>query len=166
MAAGLLIAFVVVPLVEIYVIVQVGEVIGALPTVALLLGVSVLGAVVVRREGVRAWRRLREALAEHRVPGREVVDGALVLAGGALLLAPGFVTDAVGFLLVLPPTRPLFRRLLLAMPARRLRRRAPRRPRKTVIEGQVVGERSDPAAAGPEDHKPPGSAGGRAGGSW
>lgn len=159
MAVGLLIAFVVVPLVEIYVVVQVGEVIGALPTIALLLGVSVLGAVLVRREGVRAWLRFREAVAEHRVPGREVVDGALVLAGGALLLAPGFVTDAVGFLLVLPPTRPLFRRLLLRIPARRLRRRGHRRTRETIIEGEVLGER-------PENHKPPGSEGGRTGGSW
>ncbi len=112
-------AFVVVPLAELYVIIRVGHVIGILPTIALLLVESLLGGWLVRREGLRTWRALRTALGESRLPDRELADGALVLVGGTLLLAPGFLTDVVGFFLVLPPTRPLARRWLLRLTARR-----------------------------------------------
>jgi UPF0716 protein FxsA len=108
--ALLVVAFLVVPIVELAVILQVGQLIGTLPTVALLLAVSVAGAWLVRREGAAAWRRLRTALAQARMPATEVVDGALVLLGGALLLTPGFVTDALGLLLVVPPTRAVVNR--------------------------------------------------------
>lgn len=101
----LLLAFLVVPIVELAVIVQVGDALGLGWTLLLLVGMSVLGAALVRREGTRAWRRFREAIAVPRLPTREVVDGALVVLGGALLLTPGFVTDAVGLLLVVPLTR-------------------------------------------------------------
>ena len=107
----LVIGFIVVPLAELYVIVQVGGAIGVLRTIALLLAISLAGAWLVRREGTRAWRAVQVALAEGRMPGSEIVDGALVLAGGVLLLTPGFITDAAGFLLVVPPTRALVRRL-------------------------------------------------------
>ncbi|MQA88347.1 MAG: FxsA family protein [Streptosporangiales bacterium] len=117
----LFVAFVVVPVVEIYVIVKVGGFLGVLPTVGLLLAVSLFGAWLVRREGRRAWRALQQAVNYGQLPGRELADAALVLVGGALLLTPGFVTDAVGFCLVLPPTRPLVRRLLFALAARRAR---------------------------------------------
>jgi UPF0716 protein FxsA len=113
MPALLFVAFVVVPIVELYVIVQVGHLIGVLPTLLLLFACSVAGAWLVKREGVKAWRAFRAATAEGRVPARETADGALVIVGGALLLAPGFVTDALGLLCVLPPTRALVRRLLL-----------------------------------------------------
>lgn len=113
-------AFIVVPLVEIYVIIQVGHALGAALTVALLLACAILGVALVRREGARAWTALRTALRSGRLPAREVADGALVLIGGALLLTPGFVTDALGLLLVLPLTRPLFRGLLARLVARRL----------------------------------------------
>ena len=116
----LLLLFVVVPIVEIYVIVQVGEAIGVVPTLVLLLADAVLGTWLFRREGRRAWEALRQALGEHRVPTREVADGALVVLGGSLLLAPGFLTDVVGFFLVLPFTRPFARRLLEVVVARRL----------------------------------------------
>lgn len=101
----LLIAFLAVPLLELWVIVQVGDVLGFWPTLVLLVVASVLGAVLVRREGGRAWRRFREALGEGRIPDDEIVQGALLLLGGALLLTPGFVTDLVGLALVLPVTR-------------------------------------------------------------
>lgn len=119
MVLPLLVAFLVVPFVEIYVIVQVGHRIGLPLTIGLLLAVSVAGAVLVRREGGRAWLAFRRALAGGRVPTREVADGALVLLGGALLLTPGFVTDAVGLLLVFPPSRTVVRRWLTTRLARR-----------------------------------------------
>lgn len=117
--ALLVLLFLVTPIVEIYVVLQVGQLLGAWPTVALLLAESLLGAWIVRREGRRAWFELRRALASARIPDRELADGALLLIGGTLLLTPGFVTDAAGFLLVLPPTRAVARRLLLRWIARR-----------------------------------------------
>ncbi len=113
----LLLAFIVVPLVELAVISQVGAAIGFWPTLALLLVDSLAGAVLVRREGRRAWTAFRAALSAGRWPGDEVVQGALVLVGGALLLTPGFVTDAVGLAFVLPPTRALVARLIRARTA-------------------------------------------------
>lgn len=115
----LVLAFLVVPVVEIYVIVQVGQEIGALPTVGLLLLESALGAWIVRREGARAWRALRGAVTGGQLPSRELADAALVLVGGTLLLTPGFVTDVFGFFFVLPFTRPVARRLLAGFLARR-----------------------------------------------
>ncbi len=96
MGAALVVALIVVPLAEIWTIVQVSHVIGGWPTLALLLVESLLGAWLVRREGRRAWHAFRDALAQHRAPAREVSDAALVLLGGALLLTPGFLTDIVG----------------------------------------------------------------------
>jgi UPF0716 protein FxsA len=119
MTAGLLVLFLVVPVLEIYVIVQVGQQIGVLPTVLLLLVESALGAWLVKREGRRAWTALRFALRTGRLPARELADAALVLVGGTLLLTPGFVTDVAGFFLILPVTRPLARRWLGWLAARR-----------------------------------------------
>lgn len=110
----LLLAFVVVPLVELAVIGQVSDWLGLPWTLALLLVDSLVGAVLVKREGARAWVAFRTALSEARWPGDEVAQGALVLVGGALLLTPGFVTDAVGLAAVLPPTRAVLSRLLRA----------------------------------------------------
>jgi UPF0716 protein FxsA len=112
--------FVVLPLVEIYVIIQVGREIGVVPTVLLLVVESVLGAWLVKQEGRRAWLALKSALATGGMPARELADGALILIGGTLLLTPGFVSDVFGFFFVLPFTRPLARRLLGAVVARRL----------------------------------------------
>lgn len=108
----LLIAFIVVPIVELAVIIQVGGYIGVWETIGLLILDSVVGAVLVKREGRRAWDAFRRALAETRWPGDEVTQGALVLFGGALLLTPGFVTDLVGLFAVIPPTRALASRVL------------------------------------------------------
>lgn len=106
----LLIAFIVVPIIEIAVIDQVQASLGWPVTLLLLFLDSVIGAVLVRREGRRAWHAFREALGSGRWPGDEVTQGALVLIGGTLLVTPGFVTDAVGLALVLPPTRALISR--------------------------------------------------------
>jgi len=115
----LVVLFLVVPIVEIAVIVQVGQLIGAWPTVFLLLVESALGAWLVKREGSRAWDTLRTASATGRLPSRELADAGLVLVGGTLLLTPGFVTDVFGFFLILPVTRPLARRMLGWFVARR-----------------------------------------------
>lgn len=113
-------ALLVVPIVEIFVIIQVGQVIGGWPTVALLIAESALGAWLVKREGRRAWNALQTSLQTGKLPGRELTDGALVLIGGTLLLTPGFVTDIFGFFFVLPFTRPLARRGMSAFFNRRL----------------------------------------------
>jgi UPF0716 protein FxsA len=119
MGLFLVIMFLVVPIVEIYVIVQVGQEIGALPTVVLLIVESLIGAWLVRREGTRAWAALRIAVTSGQLPSRELADAALVTIGGTLLLTPGFVTDIFGFFFVLPLTRPVARRLLAGFVARR-----------------------------------------------
>jgi UPF0716 protein FxsA len=116
--------FIGVPLLEIWVLIQVGQVIGPWWTILLLVADSVFGAWLVRREGGRAWQALRTALETGRMPARELADGALILVGGTLMLAPGFVTDALGILLILPFTRPVARRLLTAVITRRLVRAA------------------------------------------
>lgn len=148
----LALVFLAVPIAEVYLLIQVGHVIGGLATIALLVADAVLGSWLVRREGARAWRRFREAAASGRVPGREAADGALVLVGGTLLVTPGFLTDVVGLVLVLPITRPLVRRALVRLLARRagarlLRGRTLRRGGRTtsrlvgggdVVEGEVV----------------------------
>lgn len=119
----LLALFVAVPIIEIYVIIQVGQWIGALPTVLLLIIESCLGAWIVKREGMKAWQSLNSAVAQGQLPAKEIADSALILVGGTLLLTPGFVTDIFGFFFVLPPTRPLARKLLALFTARRVKAR-------------------------------------------
>ena len=141
----LLVAFIVVPLVEIFALIQVGQVIGPWWTILLLILASVLGTWLIRREGGRAWRGLTQALQTGRMPARELADGALILVGGTLMLSPGFVTDAFGILLIVPVTRPLARRLLTQLIARRLiGPGSTRRPGPgsggSVVRGEVVDE--------------------------
>ena len=108
---GLIALFVIVPLAELYVIVQVvAPAIGPVPTILLLAADSLLGAWLMKSQGRVVWRRFNAALAEGRAPTREVFDGVLVIFGGAFLITPGFITDVIGFLLLLPPTRTLIRR--------------------------------------------------------
>ncbi len=108
----LALVFVVLPVLEIYVLIQVGQVIGAWWTVLLLIADGFLGSWLMKREGTKAWRALREALDNRRMPARELADGALILVGGTLLVTPGFLTDVVGFFCVLPFTRPVARAAL------------------------------------------------------
>jgi UPF0716 protein FxsA len=98
---------------EVYVAIRIAEAIGVLAMLLLLIASWPVGTWALRSQGRAAWRRLRDALAVNRPPGREVLNGALVLAGGALMLVPGFITDVLGVLLLLPPTRWLVRRLLI-----------------------------------------------------
>jgi UPF0716 protein FxsA len=135
------VAFLVVPIIEIYVLIQVGQVIGAWWTVLLLVADSLFGSWLLKREGGRAWRALRQALTEGRMPARELADAALIVFGGTLMITPGFVSDAVGLLAILPFTRPVARRLLSKVVARRLVVvRDARRPGPPddVVRGEVV----------------------------
>lgn len=108
----LVLVFIVVPIAELYVIIQVGELIGVWPTLLLLLLDAVLGSWLLKHQGRNAWRRFNQALAERRMPAKEVADGFLIILGGALLIAPGFITDIFGILLLVPLTRAGARRLL------------------------------------------------------
>ena len=120
----LVVLFVFVPIVELAVIIQVGQAIGVVETLLLMVVVSVAGAWLVKREGIGVWRRAQRQLDTGVMPGRELVDGVLIMVAGALLLLPGFVSDCLGILLLLPPVRAVVRGLVI----RRLRTRvvAPR----------------------------------------
>ena len=106
---ALLVLFIVVPLAELYVILKVGDAIGAAWTILLLAADSVLGALLLRSQGRAVWRRFNERSRQGGMPHREVIDGVLVIFGGAFLITPGFITDIVGLVLLLPPTRALVR---------------------------------------------------------
>lgn len=126
---------------EVAVIIGVVRLIGGWWTIGLLLAESALGAWLVTREGGRAWRALREAVRSGTMPGREVADAMLVLLGGLLLLLPGFVTDVIGFVLVLPFTRGPARRLLARVVGGRMPPSVtrPAEPGE-VLRGRVVDE--------------------------
>lgn len=117
--AFLVVLFIVVPIVELYVIIQVGQAIGVVPTLALLVADALLGSLLLRQQGRGAWRRFNAALNERRFPGREVADGLMIAVGGTLLLTPGFVTDIFGLALLIPPSRAVLRGLLRRVAARR-----------------------------------------------
>ena len=125
--ALLFLLFLLVPFAELYVLIRVGQVIGALPTIGLLIAVSVVGAWLVKREGFATLARVRERIEAGQVPGREIVDGVLILFAGALLVSPGFLTDAVGVLLLLPPVRAALRGTTVRWLARRADVRLDRR---------------------------------------
>ena len=116
----LLLLFIVVPIAELAILIQVGQLIGVWWTIALLIADAVLGSVLARSQGRAAWRRFNQAVQSGRPPAKETLDGALVLFGGALLLAPGFLTDVFGIAFLLPPTRAVVRRLLVRRFAARM----------------------------------------------
>ena len=117
---GLFLLFLVLPVAELYVILKVGDSIGIWWTLLLLVADSLLGTLLLRSQGRTVWGRFNAALAEGRMPHREVMDGVLVIFGGAFLITPGFITDILGVLLLLPPTR----RVIRGIVARRITRRA------------------------------------------
>ena len=119
-----LILFVAWPIAELFVIIKVADAIGVLETIALLIVSWPIGSWAMRSQGRAVWRRMSIAVSEGRPPGREVLDGVLILIGGALLIVPGFITDALGIVLLLPPTRALVRLLLVRNLRNRLVRQA------------------------------------------
>ncbi|MCA9299556.1 MAG: FxsA family protein [Phycisphaerales bacterium] len=104
--------FLVVPFVELYLIVQVSHSIGFFNTLGVLILVSIVGAALVKRQGVRVWARFNESIAGGRVPSTEVAQGVCLLVAGALMITPGFFTDAIGILLLFPPSQAVLLRLL------------------------------------------------------
>src|SRR5215213_8255577 len=143
----LVVLFITVPILELFVILQIGGEIGVGWTIALLVADSILGSMLMRSQGRIAWRRFNEALQAGRPPAREVLDGVLVIFGGALLLTPGFVTDIVGLALLLPPSRAIVRAFLVRRFAARMiasatRRRPPAGP--ADVEGRAVDVDAEP----------------------
>ena len=139
----LILVFILLPIAEIYVIIQVGQAIGALWTILILIADSIIGARLLSWQGRRVWRQFQQALAEGRVPHSEVLDGVLIIMGGAFLLTPGFITDVFGVVLLLPPTRAFVRRSLArAM----LSPRRARWARVVVHTGPVATARAEPHA--------------------
>ena len=132
MVALLVIVFILVPIAELYVILQVGDAIGAVPTILILIADSLLGSWLLRSQGRTVWRQFNETMAEGRIPHRELLDGVAVIFGGAFLITPGFITDFVGLLLLLPPTRAAIRGFVTRRVGKRFwvlgaaRRRRPR----------------------------------------
>lgn len=151
----ILVGMVALPFLEIYLLVQVGQVIGVWWTLAILVGEALLGAWLVRREGSRAWKALNDAFANGKMPTGELADTALILVGGVLLVLPGFVTDFFGLLFLLPFTRPVARKVLAFFVARRLSKLGLStvyvRRDSTVIEGETVPDPQTPdtPASGP-----------------
>lgn len=110
----LIISFIVVaPLIELYVIVQVGQNIGLLPTIALLIAVSAVGTTLIKREGIKVYREFVAAIQRGEEPAEQLVHGVCLLAAGVLMLAPGFISDIVSIALLVPPTRTLIAKLVL-----------------------------------------------------
>lgn len=107
----LLVLFTAVPLVELYLLILVGQVIGALWTVLIVVLTGILGGFLAKREGLAVLRRVREKLDAGELPGDELLDGAIILVSGALLITPGMVTDFLGLLGLLPLTRRWFRQI-------------------------------------------------------
>ena len=137
---ALIVLFLVVPFLELYVILEVvGPALGAPLTILLLAADSIIGALLFKSQGRTVWRRFNQTMAEGRVPHREVVDGVLVIFGGAFLITPGFISDIAGILLLLPPTRAVIRRLLIRRLGRRLlvTEPRPRGPRGYDVEGSA-----------------------------
>ena len=131
MLSRLIFIFVAVPLLELVILLRIGQWIGLMPTVALVVTTGVAGAALARQQGVRAFLAVQRELASGRLPGRSLLDGLAILVGGALLLIPGVLTDLVGFSLLIPVSRRWLQRLA--------RRRLERRVREGSVEFQVYG---------------------------
>jgi UPF0716 protein FxsA len=157
MVVLLVVVFVLVPIAELYVILQVGDAIGAVPTILLLIADSLLGSLLLRSQGRSVWRQFNEALAAGRIPHRELFDGIAVIFGGAFLITPGFLTDVIGLLLLIPPTRSLLRRFATRRLGKRFglgvvtgvaeRVRRPGDPGDGTVEG-TARERGEPPPQG------------------
>ena len=166
MAAVLLVVLLIVPIAELYVIVQVADQIGIGLTLLTLIAVSVAGTWLLKREGTATYFRAREVLAAGGIPSKELTDGFLILFGGALLLTPGFLTDVVGLVLIFPPTRAPLKRFFQTIVFGKLVKRYPvaaggvysakvvRERRREGSQGEGVTSSPPPRISPPEE--PPG----------
>ena len=141
--------FVIVPLLELALLIQMGQWVGYWPTIGLVVFTGVSGAWLARMEGLRTMWRLRDDLAHGRVPGQAIMDGMAVLAGGALLLAPGILTDLLGFGLLLPGTRRVIQKRVMDRFERRIKEAALQvRVNQGEVWAQSPGPVSPPPSAG------------------
>lgn len=131
MLSRLIFLFVAIPLLELAILLQVGQLIGLLPTFGLVVVTGVAGAALARRQGIRAFVAVQRELAEGRLPGRSLLDGLAILVGGAFLLTPGILTDVAGFSLLFPGSRRWLQRVV--------RRSLERRIREGTVEFTVYG---------------------------
>ncbi len=113
MLLKLFLAFTLIPIAEIYLLVRVGEYIGALNTVAMVVLTGVVGATLARVQGIHTLYKIRTSLQQRKIPSRELMDAVLILVAGILLLTPGFITDTAGIVLLLPMGRAVVRKQLL-----------------------------------------------------
>jgi UPF0716 protein FxsA len=113
MPAILTFIFLILPIAELAILIKVGQAIGVFPTIFLLIGITVTGAVLVKREGMAVWRRFRAALNRGEIPSTEILDGVLVILAGALFISPGFLSDILAIVLLLPPSRAVVRRAVV-----------------------------------------------------
>lgn len=97
--------FLIVPFVEIYLLLQIGGIVGVFPTIFMVVFTAVLGAWLLRRQGLATWQRFQNSLNQGAIPAYEMIEGPILLVGGALLLTPGFFTDALGFACLVPQLR-------------------------------------------------------------
>lgn len=158
----LVLALISLPIAEVALLVAVGQQIGVLSTIAILVAEAILGAWLVRREGSRAWTALNKTMRSGQLPSGELADAALILVGGTLLTVPGFVTDVFGLIFLLPFTRPFARRVLGWLVARQVQRRLgvdpavlrARMQPDSTIEGEAVDlpTESQPGAREPGPH--------------
>ncbi|MDH5258879.1 MAG: FxsA family protein [Gammaproteobacteria bacterium] len=104
----LIVLFVAIPVIEIYLLIKVGSVIGAIPTILMIIGTAVLGASLLRMQGISTFQRVQSTMQRGEIPALEMMEGLILLISGALLLTPGFFTDAIGFIALIPPARRAF----------------------------------------------------------
>ena len=149
MFGKLLLLFILVPLAELYLFIELGSRLGLVETVLIVIVTGALGAWLTKWQGARALARFRQASAEGRLPHEEVLDGLLILVAGAVLITPGFLTDAVGFLALLPPVRSFARKHLASYLSSRITLITPNTPPPAasphagddVIDVEVVDEK-------------------------
>ncbi|MCJ7755507.1 MAG: FxsA family protein, partial [Thermoanaerobaculales bacterium] len=116
----LLLLFTIVPLIELYLLIKIGGVIGVVPTIAIVIGTGVLGAWLARWQGLAVLRRISDEMAAGRLPTDALIDGLLILVAAAVLLTPGLLTDSLGFVLLVPASRALVRKVVAAAIAKRV----------------------------------------------
>ena len=121
----LLLLFTIVPLIELYLLIKIGGIIGVVPTIAIVIGTGVLGAWLARWQGLAVLRRISDEVAAGRLPTDALIDGLLILVAAAVLLTPGLLTDSLGFVLLVPPSRALVRKVVAAAIARRVPKSRP-----------------------------------------
>jgi len=140
----LLLLFLTIPFAEIYLLLQIGGIVGIFPTILLVVFTAVLGAWLLRRQGFATWKRFQDNLAKGEIPAYEMIEGPILLVGGALLLTPGFFTDAIGFACLIPQVRQIFAKYILEKHLIQSQVKSPFQnstPKNNALEGEY--ERED-----------------------